>query len=355
MDYILNGQASGSVASVLMANQMNVSALRPWIGNDGRHYIATPQPDGSLKSVPLTNATATLRKDDWITLDAAVIKAAKPRLKAVADLRSAGLTCNIPDGMATTVLQSENQSDISPAVISMDGLRQSAGDRPVFDLVNLPLPIIHKDFDFSARQVMASRKGGSPLDTTTAELAGRRVAEMAEELLIGTSTMSFGGGTIYGYTNHPNRLTKSMTLPTESGWTPAVTVNEVLAMRLQAQQKYHFGPYMLYCSTAWDTYMDDDYSAAKGDNTLRDRLKKIEGIQDVRTLDYLNPAGTGFVMVLVQMTSDVVREVIGMDITTVQWETKGGMQLNFKVMAILVPQLRTDQSLNMGIVHGTAA
>lgn len=354
MDYILNGQANGSVAGVLMANNMDVAALRPWIGNDGRHYISK-MVNGEVKAVPLMNATATLRKDDWLMLDRAVVKAAQPRLKAVADLRSAGLTFNIPNGMAKTVLETETQSDINDATVSMDGLRQGASDRPVFDLVNLPLPIIHKDFDFSARQVMVSRNGGSPLDTTTAELAGRKVAEMAEKMLIGTSTVTYGGGTIYGYTTHNRRLTKSMTLPTAGGWTPATTVSEVLAMRLQAQQAYHYGPYMLYVSTAWDAYMDNDYSTSKGDNTLRDRLKKIEGIQDVRTLDYLDTAGTGYVMVLVQMTSDTVREVIGMDITTVQWESHGGMQLNFKVMAIMVPQLRADHNNNMGIVHGVGA
>jgi len=355
MDFILNGQGHGSVASQLMASGMDANALRPWIGDDGRSYI-TVNEGGQKKAVPLLNATATLRKDDWKLLDTAVVKAAKPRLKAVADLRGAGLTFNIPNGMAKTVLETETQSDISDAIVSMDGLRESTADRPVFELTNLPLPIIHKDFDFSARQVMVSRNGGSPLDTTTAELAGRKVAEVAEQLLLGTyGSYAFGGGTIYGYTNYTNRLTKTMTAPTAGGWTAATTVSEVLAMRLQAQQAYHYGPYMLYCSLAWDTYLDDDYSSAKGDNTLRDRLKAIEGIQDVRTLDYLDEAGTSYIMVLVQMTTDVVREVVGMDITTVQWETKGGMQLNFKVMAILVPQLRADQNSNTGIVHGTTA
>ena len=33
MDYILNGQASGSVASALMSAGMDANALRPWIGN----------------------------------------------------------------------------------------------------------------------------------------------------------------------------------------------------------------------------------------------------------------------------------------------------------------------------------
>ena len=352
MDYILNGQASGSVAATLMANNMDVRCLRPFIGKDGRTYITVNGADGKPQAVPLTNATATLRKDEWITVDQAVVKAAKERLSAVADLRSAGLTYNIPNGMGKTVLQTETQSDVSAAIISMDGMRASGSDRPVYETTNLPLPIIHKDFQFSARQVMTSRNGGSPLDTSTAELAGRRVAEEAEKLLLGvSSSFNYGGGIIYGYTNFPSRLTKSMTLPTASGWSGGTTVTEVLEMRQQSQAAFHYGPWMLYTSPNWDVYLDDDYSTAKGDNTLRDRLKKIQGINDVRTLDYL----TGYQMVMVQMTSDVVREVIGMDTATVQWESKGGFQLNYKVLAILVPQLRADQNDNTGIVHGTAA
>lgn len=349
MDFIFNGQASGNVASSLMEANMDPNILRPWIGEDGNHYFTIIK-NGKPQAIPVKNAVATLRKDEWIKLDEAIIKAALPRLRAVADLRGAGLTYTIPNGMATTVLQSENQSDISDAEISMDGMRESAGDRPQYDIVNLPLPIIHKDFHFSARQIMASRNGGSPLDTTMAEMAGRKVAEQAEKLLLGVaSSYAYGGGTIYGYTNYTNRLTKTMTAPTASGWTGATFVEEVLAMRKQARDVYYYGPYMVYVSPDWDQYLDRDYSSAKGDNTVRERVKKIADFTDVRTLDYL----TGYTVLLVQMTSDVVREVIGMDITTVQWESKGGLQKNFKVMGILVPQLRADQTGKTGIVHGT--
>jgi len=351
MDFILNGQAHGSVAAQLMQANFDVNALRPYVGADGRTYI-TINEDGKSKAIPLINATATLRKDEWIQLDTAVVKAAKPRLKAVGDLRSRGLVYNIPNGMGKTVLQTETQSDISAAVVSMDGLRQSERDRPVYELTNLPLPIIHKDFSFSARQVATSRSGGSPLDTTTAELAARRVAEMAEQLLLGVaSSYTFGGGTIYGYSNYTGRLLKTITAPDASGWEPATLVQEVLEMRKQSTDDYHYGPWMLYCAPAWDVHLDDDYSPAKGDNTLRERLAKIQGIEGVETLDYLE----NYDILLVQMTSDVVREVIGMDITTLQWETQGGMQLNFKVMAILVPQLRCDQNSNTGIVHASTA
>ncbi len=348
MDYIYNGNAQGDVASRLMQADFNVGALRPYIGKDGRTKISINE--GGETKVITTNASATLRRDDWILIDEAIVKAAKPRLQAVADLRTRGLEYTIPNGMGKTVLETNTQSDITPASVNMDGLTQGAADRPQFDITNLPLPILHKDFHFSARQIAASRNGGSPLDTTTAELAARRVAELAEEMLIGThGEYKFGGGSIYGYKNFPDRLTKTITSPEASGWKPATTVQEVLAMKNQSQKAYHYGPYQLYCSPDWDMYMDDDYSENKGSNTLRQRLGDIGGIQSISTLDYLSD----FDLILVQMTSDVAREVIGMDLTTVQWETQGGMQINFKVMAIMVPQLRSDHYGKTGIVHGS--
>jgi hypothetical protein len=219
-DLIFNGQAVGDVATRLLQCDMDVRVLRPWIGRDGRTYIDITKNDGKPGIGLVGNATATLRKDDWKILDDAIIKIAKPRLKAVGDLRSRGLTFSIPNGMGKTVLETETQSDISPASVSMDGLRENEDDRPVFELTNLPLPIIHKDFQYSARQLAASRNGGSPLDTTTAELAGRRVAEEAEKMLLGNSTVAdqynWGGGVIYGYTDYTNRLTYSITDPSTS-------------------------------------------------------------------------------------------------------------------------------------------
>jgi hypothetical protein len=47
--------------------------------------------------------------------------------------------------------------------------------------------------------------------------------------------------------------------------------------------------------------------------------------------------------------------VIGMDIMTLQWPSQGGLQLNFKVMGIVIPQFRADYNNNTGIVHGSVA
>lgn len=355
MDFILNGQGQGSVANTLLQNGWDVGALRPWIGQDGRHYIAQNR-NGKMTALPTPVANATLRKDEWKLLDEAIISVAKDRLTVVDDLRSAGLTFNIPNGMAKTVLETEEVSDLTEATISMDPAREAENDRPEYDLVNLPLPVIHKDFYFSARQIATSRNMGASIDTTAAQLAARRVAEEAERLALGigsdglSKTYTYGGGTIYGLTNFPSRITRTITAPTGSN--QATTVQEVLAMRQDSEDAKHYGPWVLYTSPAWDQYLDDDYSSSKGDNTLRERIEAIRGIQAVRTADYL---GSGYSMILVQQSTDVIREVIGMDMTTVQWETHGGMRLNFKVMAIMVPQLRADFNGNTGIVHGSTA
>lgn len=352
MDFIFNGQAQGSVAATLMASNFDPSVLRPFIGEDGRSYIS--QFVGNKDGVPqyeprlLANATATLRKDEWKAMDDAVLRIARQRLNVFNDIRAAN-SFNIPNGMAKTVLEYEDQSDITDASISMDGLSRGTSDRPVYDLKSLPLPIIHKDFQFSARQVLTSRNGNTPLDTTSVEMATRKVAEQIEKLTLGVAaSYAYGGGAVYGFTNFPSRMTKSLTVPTTSN--QATVLAEILAMRQQAYDAFHYGPFIIFNSPAYDQFLDTDYSASKGDNTLRDRIKKINGISDIRTADYL----TGYQLVMVQLTSDVARAVVGMDFTTVQWETQGGMQLNYKVMAIMVPQLRADQAGNTGIVHGTA-
>lgn len=359
-DFIYNGQASGSVATRLLECGFDPAVLRPFRGaKDGRSYISRPGPvlngKQTYKAVPVANANATLLRLEWTALDEVVIRAALPRLRAVADLRGRGLQFTIPNGMAKTVLQTQAQSSITPATISMDGLGDSIGDRPNYNLTNLPLPIIHKDFSFPAREIAVSRNGNMPLDLSMAELAARTVAEGAEQLLLGTSpSYSYGGGSIYGYTNFPQRITYALHSPLASGWIPRTLVNDILAMRQASQQALHYGPWVLYTSLAWDAFLDNDLNAVDANSsniTLRDRIRRIDGIEDVVTLDYLN----GYDMVMVQQTTNVVREVVGMDITTVQWETHGGLQLHFKVMCILVPQLRADYNGNTGIVHGSVA
>ncbi len=356
MDYIRNGSAFGSVASTMLRTGFDLNALRPYVGEDGRGYITrnARQKDNTFKAeaVLTRNDNALLWQREWVEIDNAVIRAARTPLRMVADLRSAGLTYNLRNAMGKTVLETGVTGDITGAIISMDPARKSEGDRPEMDIRHLPLPIIHKDFTFTAREIEVTRSSGNPLDTTVVELAGRKVAEEAEKLLAGTSAFngfSFGGGTIYGYTTFPQRETVVLTHPDDSTWTPELFIREILAMRQIQTDQLKNGPWVLYISPSWATVLDDDFKASS-DRTLRERLTAIDGLNDVRTAWAL----TGYQAILVQMTSDVVREVIGFDITTLQWPSNGGLTQNFKVMAMLIPQLRYDNEGVSGIVHGNA-
>lgn len=356
LDYILDGVGSGDVADRLIESNMDPNALRPWRDKKGRKWVSLVNGFDPKTGKPnwkhyVTNA-ATLTKEAWLQIDTAIIRAARPQLKVWGDLVNEGLTFTVPDGMGTTVIQHQTMTDAGQATFSMDGLRQTYRDRPQFDLTGIPLPIVHADFSFSAREISVSRRSGVPLDTAMAEQETRKVMEGVEKLTIGTlGSYSYGGYSIFGLTNYTYRQTKVLTLPTAAGWTPDVTYNEVLDM-IQAMQDVFFnGPYAIYYSPGWTKYFDTDYSAAYPGFTLRRKLEGVGDVRYVRKADYL----TNYQIVIVQLTSDVIQAVTGMRLTTVQWDSHGGLQKNFKVMAIMVPRIRRNSDNNTGISHGTAA
>lgn len=348
---------------------------------------------------PVFNATS-LRKEEWIELDRTVLEASRYRLRAWGDLSAASSFGGF-DGMNKMLLEHETMSDPGEAIVDMDSLTEGRTDSPKFQLEGLPLPITHADFWFSKRRIGISRNSGTPIDTAMAGSAAQRVAESVEKTLIGNNTgVTYGGASthvggygrtssVYGYLNFPSRITKT-NLTTPTGSNPEATVADALAMKDSLTARKQYGPFMLYHSTDWDQYMDNDYARLGGDNasmTLRDRLKKIDGIQDVRRLDmlfasqpqtdpyytsstvgttgkaiYTGPGGEGigssanpFTLLMVSMTPQVCRAVTGLPITTVQWETKGGMQLNFKVMTIMVPQIRADFYGNTGLLQASTS
>ena len=316
-------------------------------GNGGwRAQGAVAEQFAAGLSVNSLRTNTVLQKEEWLLLDTAVIKVATERLGAVADLISRGLSLRLPNGLGTTVFQWEDMSDMTAAEVNMDGVTGGEQDRLTFDLNSIPLPIIHKDFWLSRRVLEASRNGGSPLDTSTAEVAGRLVAEQIESILFnGSSGLTFGGGTLRGYLDHPDRNT----IVDEPDWDGADTgeliLTDVIAMIDAAHADNMFGPYMLYIPPTYFTALLEDFKAAS-DKTILQRILEIPSIMDVRTVDQM---ATNQVL-LVQLTSDVVKEIIGLEPTVVQWETHGGMRVHFKVMAIMVPRIASDHDGRSGIV-----
>jgi len=371
----------GEFLSAMQGCRFDPGVLRPFTDRDGQKYVTinTGQKyDEDKKDFvplyrkvpvnemiangmgsPVHNATLALRKDEWIQMDQVVVRAARQRLRAWADLAAANSYGGF-NGMGKMILEHETMSDPGEALVDMDGLTEGRTDAPKFQLEGLPLPITHSDFWFSSRRLAISRNSGMPLDTSMGESAARRVAETIEKTVIGIqSGISYGSGAdysttpkVHGYLTHPDRNVKAdMNAPTGSNG-PTV-LSDWLALRDTLYAANMYGPYMAYVSSDYDQYLDNLFSTSEPSaGTLRTRLLEIDGIQGIRRLDFLSDTAT---VILVQMTADVARAINGMDITTVQWESHGGMRLNFKVMAIQVPQIRSDFNGNCGVAVGTTS
>lgn len=354
LDFVgANSQTKGELATYLASQgRIDPGLLRPYIGSDGRAYVTVYQGGDPTRpesyAVKPIQTNATLRRDEWKQLDEAVLNVARTRLNGIQDLIDRGLVYNLGNAMGTTVLEWHDVSDALEAEMTMDGVTRAKGDRPIYGTNYLPIPIIHADYEINARVLAASRNMGNPLDTTLAERAARKVSEKLESLLFTATTYSFGGGTIYSYLNFPHRNQVSLTTAwNDSSKTGAQIVADVLAMKQASIDAKHYGPWMLYVPTAYETVLDEDYDSTTPGTTIRERILKISGILDVKVIDTL-PADN---VLLVQMTSDVVRLVRGMGLQNVEWQTEGNFITKYKVMTIQVPQIRADQNGNSGIVH----
>jgi hypothetical protein len=331
--------ARGSVAQRLLSSGFNVQALRPAIPES-----AVQDPQGIYWHQGM-RANATLRRLEWQLYDTAVISVARRRLVAVQDLLASGLTYNVPDALGITQIVWEQISTMTAAEINMSGLSQTPNDRQEFNLLSLPLPIIHKDFNMNIRQLYSSRRIGTPLDVTQAELSSRIVSEGIETMLFAGSTVLGTNNSIYGYTTAPHRATGSVTADWNSA-TGTQIVTDVLAMQSASIANNYYGPWAMYVPASVYTAMGADFKQFS-DRTILERVLAIPGITGIKPSKDLIASN----VLMIQMTSDVVDMVTGMEPTTVEWETEGGMVTNFKVMAIMVPRVKFDYVTQSGIIH----
>lgn len=329
--------------------QLSANARRPYLDpRDGQSYVIVPNgrddKGNAQYSKVKVNATALLQYEEWLDIDRAVIAAALQRLVGIADLQAMGLEHTL-GSIGQTISLWDRQSSMTPAEISMSAVTRGEKDTPAYSPQQVPVPIVHKEFGLELRRLEASRRFGESLDVTGAAIAGRNVAEKSESMLFSGAAIQVNGATIYGYINHPDRNTVVLSLAWDNASkTGAQILADVAAMLASSRGQRHFGPFILYVPTTYQGPLEADYRA-QDPRTVKQRLLALDGIEDVKVGDFL-PANT---VVLVQMTSDVVDLAIAQDITTVQWSVLGGMQEEFKVMAIWVPRIKSDFDGRSGV------
>lgn len=359
VDLISNGQSQGQVARMMANNgKLDIGRMRPFIDQYGRSCVTVymggnPKKKESWKTM-VVNAGATLRREEWKALDEAIMEPSRARLGGIEDLTAKNLVYNLGNAMGTTVLEWHDVNEALEAEMTMDGITRGKNDRVTFQHNYLPLPIIHAEYEINTRELAASRNLGNPLDTTMAERAARKVLEKLEALLFTDTTYTFGEkdsrlrNAIYSYVNFPDRIGVNLSIPWDnSGITGAMIIQDVLEMKQASINNYHYGPWTLYIPTNYETVLDADYDATTPGTTIRERILKIAGVNEIKVSDTLANDN----VLLIQMTRDVIRLVRGMGLQNVQWSEEGGMVTKFKVMTIQVPQIRSDAYGKTGIVH----
>ena len=320
--------AGGSPARAFFKSGMNVNSLRT---ND------------------------MLRKEDWQELDTALVDIGRQRMIGISDLINRGLSFRLK-GLGTTISQYEQLSDMSAANVDFSAVTEGDQDSVTFTLISIPVPIFHKDFAIDLRRLRASQDstiGGPSIDRTQIDVAGKKVIEQMEEVLFngfGTTngdggSIQVGGGSttqasLYGYTNEPNRNTQA-----GGDWGTATNpqTDIINAIGVEEGENY-YGPYTVYVPTTQYNQLRNFFTDGSGDQIF-DRVARIQGIQDIRPGDRLT-AGTG---VMVAMQREVADLAIGQDLTVVEWETKGGMLMKFKVFSALAARIKYDSAGNSGI------
>ena len=396
-NYLLNGQMHGEFGNALRKVGYDDGYYRPFFNSRGEPCVTVntgkminkdgeSYPETETRRIvdvmrtghfnPTFNATS-LRFADWIHFEKRLQLCTRQVLRAWSDL-SASSSISGFDAMAKMTYEYEAMSDPGEAMASMDGRASGRTNMPQFVTSSVPLPIYHADFDIGMRTDLVSRNSGTPLSAATLEGCGRRIAELVEDTVIGVVNSgsvigpTYGTRTgfhphreasrVYGYTNHPSRQVKTdLTVPT--GANPQATLDDVLEMRDLLYDAGFNGPFMLYHSTDWNQFMDNDYGMiGTGSSygfaptkTLRERLRAIDDIQDVRQLRRLTSTTNPYTLLMVEMSSQTADAINGATPRIIQWTSKGGWELNFRVYAIQVPVLKYDYNGNMGIVHGTTS
>lgn len=338
------GQIPGLLDSA--SGRLSVNNRRPYFDpRTGESYVVVNS-GGTVRKVRV-NQTALLQHEEWVDIDRAVISAAVQRMVAVADLRSRGLVHNL-GSIGLTISLWDAASDMTEADVSMSAVTRGEKDTPAFRPAQVPVPIVHKDFQVELRRLEASRRFGESIDVTAAQISARRVVERTEQILFAGAPVQVDGSPLYGYTTHPDRniLSLAASWSDDSLVSGQDIVADVQAMLQAARDDRHYGPFVLYIPGPYEARLDDDYRDMDN-RTIRQRILALSGIEDIRVADFLADDN----IVLVQMTSDVVDLAIAQDITTVQWSTLGGMQEEFKVMAVWAPRIKSDYDGRSGIVH----
>lgn len=306
----------------------------------------------------IANAS-TLEEDEWRTLSDAMVQAYQANLVGVSDLMNANLTRSV--SLATKVSLYQQINEFTEAEVSMDGEADSEEDYPGYETKGTPIPIVHKDFRVSERDLQTSRRMGNDLQTDGVAASTRVVSEKNEQLLFSGWTPTVRGDdgntfTLHGYTTHPDRNTY-----TGSDWSSAgpgetnagAIRTDIVGMldALDGDNRTSGGFWLYLAPPQWREFRSTIDSNGDGNRTVRERILNTfdQEIGAVRRAEHL-PDGSA---VMVDPRQDVVQLVMAEDVQMIEWTSGSEMTNHYKIMSAMAPEIKSDAQGRSGIVHTT--
>ncbi len=295
---------------------------------------------------------ALLRKYEWEEIDRAVVDVTRQQLVAANDFRRLGLIRTL-GGIGTTISTYEQLGDMSDAEISMEGITRGELGQVDYNPQSVPVPIIHKDFQISARHLAASRRLGDGLDVTNSQVAARRVRDKTESIIFnGTGKGQLAGYKIAGFRTKTERMQKTVSECGGGDWgtegNPYKTIVGGIGFLAEAG---FYGSYGVYIARA--QYTESLHRLTDG-SSKSELVAMQEGIPNISFFTPADALAAGEIIIW-QLTGDVADLALAQDIATIQWDSQGGMLTDFRVMTVLVPRIKHDANGACGVLHITGA
>lgn len=286
----------------------------------------------------------TLPHEAFEKWDDEITTVVRKKLNVLGDLASYGLVDNNYN-LGDVVASYEKISNFSAANVSLDGVTQGDRDRVLFEETGVPIPIFHKGFQILERQLQASRNKGKALDTIQLVEATESVALAVDNMIWNGSAIKADGKSLFGFTNHPNRITTTAAAAWGGGGDDPV--GDIEAALAAAYTKNYFGPFVLYVSQDNWAFLQGDYSANKGDRTFLERFEAFSNIDSVKLGSQLDNGEC----VLVQMDRKNLELKVAQDFVSFEEPQTNLMQHDFRVMSAMALCLKADYDDNLGVVH----
>lgn len=270
-----------------------------------------------------------LSEDDIKYLDAQVIRAAKTNLVA----RKLFEVERLPDvgvkNWEQTVL-----SGMSSATIDMEGKNVSR-DKIGTSTQTVKVPVIHKEYLLGWRDIAASRRKGQPIDTLSAEEAGRKCSEDEDKLCISGQYTGWKALSIKGLATATGKLTQA----SAGAWgTNSITDVSGAISKLEAKQ--HYGPYALLVNS---TYVGKLRTLHASGAFYLEKIKQL--VQAVYVTDQLfTSAGAQTNALVVEPGRDNFTLGIAQDLTNWNW-VNSDMDTEGKAYEVVAPRIKRGDSI----------